>query len=186
MSKMVKLRPPPAYLEYASDMLANMEYRMMSLSERGLLDTMKKECWVNRQVPMSEGDLASYLRVDKSEIETCLTPRVLSFFVDRSGFLICAELERYREELLERRQRMAAGGQKGGEATQKKHKLPKASLEATIKPLSRGEMSGDEVNRNEKQSLGRGITAQEMDEWVNDCFSGPDLPTSYLKSSKGD
>lgn len=185
MSKTGKFRPPPAYQEYASDMLANMQYRMMSLSERGLLDTMRRECWVNKKVPMQEEELASYLGIDGVEIKACLTPRVLSFFIDRANFLICAELEQYREVLIERHQKMAAGGQKGGEVTQKKHKSSKATLEATTKPLSRDEMSGDDVGRNEKQSLGRGITTQEMDEWVHDCFSGPDLPTSYLKASKG-
>lgn len=185
MAKTVKLRPPPAYQEYASDMLANMQYRMMSLSERGLLDTMRRECWVNKQVPMKEDDLANYLRIDRAEIEACLTSRVLSFFVDRAQFLICPELEHYREELLARQQKMAAGGQKGGEATQKKHKSPKATLETTIKPLSRDEVGRDEVDRVEKQSLGKRITTQEMEEWVHDCFSEPDLPTSYLKASKG-
>lgn len=185
MAKAVKLRPPPAYQEYASDMLANMQYRMMSLAERGLLDTMRKECWVNKQVPLNEDELARYLRVERSEIEAYLTSRVLSFFVDRAQFLICPELEQYREELLERHQKMAAGGQKGGETTQKQHKSSKATLEATIKPLSRDEMGGDEVGRNEKQSLGKGISTKEMNEWVGDYESAADLPGSYLRASKG-
>lgn len=185
MAKTVKLRPPPAYQEYASDMLANMQYRMMSLAERGLLDTMRKECWVNRQVPMKEDELASYLRIDRSEIEACLTSRVLSFFVDRAQFLICPELEHYREELLERQQKMVAGGQKGGKSTQKKYKTPIATLEAMIKPLSKDEMSGNETGKAEKQSLGEGITRQEMNEWVSDYESAPDLSASYMKLSKG-
>lgn len=37
-------RDLPAYLEYASDILSNVNYRLMSLAERGLWDTMRKEC----------------------------------------------------------------------------------------------------------------------------------------------
>lgn len=185
MSKTGKFRPPPAYQEYASDMLANMQYRMMSLSERGLLDTMRRECWVNKKVPMQEQELASYLGINRAEIKACLTPRVLSFFIDRANFLICAELEQYREALIERHQKMAAGGQKGGEVTQRKHKLSKATLEATVNPLSRDEVGGEEVDGAENQSLEKGITNQEMNDWVSAYESGSDVPTSYMKASRG-
>jgi hypothetical protein len=141
---------------------------------------MRRECWVNKKVPMQEEELASYLGIDGVEIKACLTPRVLSFFIDRANFLICAELEQYREMLIERHQKMAIGGQKGGEVTQKKHKLSKATLEATVNPLSR-----DEVGRAENQSLEKGITDQEMNDWVGAYESGSDVPTSYMKASKG-
>ena len=54
-------RPAPAYQEYASDILANRSYRAMTLAERGLWDTIRKECWVNGSVSSSKPELAKYL-----------------------------------------------------------------------------------------------------------------------------
>lgn len=74
-----KIRPAPAYQEYASDILANANYKMMSFAERGLLDTMRKECWVNHSIPSDKSELALYLRCPQEEIYTFLTNRVASF-----------------------------------------------------------------------------------------------------------
>ena len=51
-------RPPPAFQEYASDTLANIEFRLLSLPERGLRATMRLECWVNVYVPANPQELA--------------------------------------------------------------------------------------------------------------------------------
>ena len=120
-------RPAPAYQEYASDILANAQYRMMSLSERGLLDTMRKECWVNGRIPANPNDLAMYLKFDKSEVELCLSKRVLSFFKRLEEDLVCPELDQYREMLAERHRKTSEGGRKGGQKTQHRHKSNQAS-----------------------------------------------------------
>jgi len=59
------LRPAPAYQEYAADLLADQRYRLMTLAERGLWDTLRKECWVNNKVPSSLPVLAKLLSQDE-------------------------------------------------------------------------------------------------------------------------
>ena len=44
-------RNAPAYQEYASDMLASVDYRMLTLAQRGLLWSLRLELWVNKKLP---------------------------------------------------------------------------------------------------------------------------------------
>ncbi len=39
------MRAPPAFQVYASDDLANADYYLLSLAERGLLDAMRRAAW---------------------------------------------------------------------------------------------------------------------------------------------
>lgn len=173
----INKRPAPAYQEYASDILANAQYRMMTLSERGLLYTMRKECWVNGHIPANPDDLASYLKNDVLEIKQCLSKKVLSFFRVEGEELICPELEQYRQILEERNRKMSEGGKKGGKNTQNRHKSIQSSLEATIKPLSRYEVNGDELGGNELNgdelgysrptiSIDFNSSTKDINEWV--------------------
>lgn len=173
----IKKRPAPAYQEYASDILANAQYRMMTLSERGLLYTMRKECWVNGSIPANPNDLASYLKFEVQEIQTCLSKKVLSFFKAQEESLICPELEQYRQMLEDRNRKMSEGGKKGGKTTQNRHRGKQSTPEPTIKPLSRSEMSGDELGRAEVSggelgyspptiSLDFNSSTQSVNEWI--------------------
>jgi len=63
------MRDAPAFQEYAAAMLANSRYRLMSLAERGLLDTLRRECWVNRGMPAKPATLAKMLGFDSAEID---------------------------------------------------------------------------------------------------------------------
>lgn len=98
----------PAYLEYAADLLANRQFRLMTFGERGLLSTMKYECWVNGSVPADPSKLARLLGEPPETMSQLLTPAVLDFF--HEGFspdgqvLICPDLEQYRLKLTERRE----------------------------------------------------------------------------------
>ena len=73
MTNALKKRDAPAYQEYASDWLANRKWRLMSLGERGLLDTMRKECWVNRSVPSNIEEIAKIFNLQEDEVSKCLT-----------------------------------------------------------------------------------------------------------------
>lgn len=108
---MTQNRQPPAYQEYAATMLANMTYRLMSLAERGLMDTIRRECWVNGGLPANPGPLAKVLHCDQAEVEAAL-PAVMSFFAVECGLIVCPELEHYRNHLAEARERQAAGGRR--------------------------------------------------------------------------
>lgn len=114
-------REAPAYQEYAAAMLARIEYRTMTLPERGLLDTMRRECWVNRRLPGRHDLLAKVLGVTEQEIDACL-PAVMPFFSVSEGFIFCPELEDYRKHLEEHRARKVEGGRRGADITNKKKK----------------------------------------------------------------
>jgi hypothetical protein len=143
------LRPAPAYQEYASDVLADQRYRLMSLAERGLWDTLRKECWVNHKIPSNVSDLAKFLGLDERTLNSLLTERLLSFFQIVDGCLVCPELIAYRDVVEDRRKRQSIGGATGGRRTQTNSRSLKASLEAKVKPLSRDESIRSEPIRGE-------------------------------------
>ncbi|MER2539870.1 MAG: hypothetical protein ABTQ26_11580 [Azonexus sp.] len=92
-------------------MLAKIEYRLMSLAERGLMDTIRRECWVNGGLPENPGTLAKVLHCDQAEVEAAL-PAVMPFFAVERGLIVCPELEDYRTHLALAREKQAAGGRR--------------------------------------------------------------------------
>ena len=164
------LRAPPSYQTYASDVLASQHYRMMSFAERGLWDTLYRECWLNGRVPSDHFQLSLLLNKPLEEVSKALTSRVLKDFEDNGGFLVCPELERQKRLLMQRRDQMSKGGRKGGQQTQRLAKKAKAGtqgpLEASLKPLSRDELSGNEMSLEELPS--RGELSSGNQEWLDD------------------
>ena len=117
---MAQNRKPPAYQEYASAMLANIALGSMSMEERGLLYTMRLECWVNCELPSDSEPLSSVL----GKIVTPIMLKALeSFFKIENGLITCPELDDYRAHLAERRDKQSAGGKKGATATNSKKKV---------------------------------------------------------------
>ena len=104
-------RDAPAYQEYAAAMMAKIEYRTMSLAARGLLYSMRLECWVNGMLPANPDRLAKILGFTVDEIKNSL-PEVQSFFANVDGFLISPELDNYKIHLAEGKKRMSDGGKK--------------------------------------------------------------------------
>ncbi len=161
------LRNPPAFQEYAADILASRLFRAMSLQERGLLMTMRFECWVNKSVPADARDLAKTLGLPEVEVLNALTSRVTHFFKEDDKNLTCSELDAYRNKLLNSRQAMSEGGRKGGLNTQARHKNNEATLEGTLKPLSRDEYSRDEKNKNESLES-EDLENENRKKWINE------------------
>lgn len=120
---MAQNREPPAFQEYAAAMMAKTDYRLMSLAGRGLLYTMRLECWVNRRLPPDAPRLARVLGFDVAEV-AALMPEVRPFFaIDEAG-LFCPELEDYREHVNDRRQKQSEGGKQ----TAAKHKAKRQQV----------------------------------------------------------
>jgi hypothetical protein len=118
-------RDPPAYIEYAANMMAKLEYRIMSLSERGLLYSMRNECWVNYRLPSNPTLLAKVLGCNADEVSKSLEG-VMPFFEVVNDYIISPELEFYRAYLAEIRAKQSAGGEKGAKiANQNKEKARK-------------------------------------------------------------
>ena len=114
-------RDAPAYQEYAASMMARLHYRTMTLPERGLLYTMRLECWVNSRLPRNPAALAKVLGFDAGEVAGSLAA-VLPFFEVLNDYIISPELENYRAHLENQKERMSNGGKRSAEARNGKHK----------------------------------------------------------------
>lgn len=114
-------RRPPAYQEYAAAMLSAISFRTMTLQDRGLLYTMRLECWVNYKLPGNFEDLAKVLGLQPQEVTNSL-PAVMPLFELVNGFIISPELEDYREHLKNRSEKLSKAGKLGSAITNRKHK----------------------------------------------------------------
>ncbi|MDD4979113.1 MAG: hypothetical protein PHI29_10825 [Gallionella sp.] len=112
-------REPPAFQEYAAAMLSRLPFRTMTLRDRGLLFTMRLECWVNIRLPIEHDKLAKVLGLSANEVAESLTA-VMPFFQIIDSFIISPELENYRAHLEERKLRQSLGGKLGSSITNKK------------------------------------------------------------------
>lgn len=97
-------------------MMSNIDFRTMSLAARGLLYSMKMECWVNRRVHADPARLARMLGFDPAEV-TSLLPEVMPFFRSDGDRIVSPELDAYRAHLESLRIRKSEGGKKGAEST---------------------------------------------------------------------
>lgn len=114
------IRRPPAFQFYPSNVMSSIQYRTMSLAERGLMMSMQNECWVNDSVPSDIKVLAKILGYPENEIKESLTPNVMHFFYKEDERIISPELIAYRNKLDERQRLQIEGGKKG--AARKKEK----------------------------------------------------------------
>ena len=93
-------RAPPAFQLYAADRLADRNFKLMTLAERGMQLTLECECWINGFVPSDRSDLA----------------RVMRCFAVSDGVITSPELTAYRKKLDEYHRKKSAGGRKGADA----------------------------------------------------------------------
>ena len=124
---MAQNRKPPAYQEYAAAMMAIREFKLMSLAERGLLFTIRLECWTNLVIPQSPVELAKCLGFSESEMNVALTSNVKAFLKERGADYICQDLEDYREHLEEIRLKRVEGGKRGAALTNAQRKVNRES-----------------------------------------------------------
>ena len=117
---MAQNRKPPSFQEYAATILSSKSFRVMTLSQRGLLFTMRLECWVNHSTPSLSNELAKYLGFSHQEISEALSVDVISYFNESESSYICPELEDYRQHLKEIRDKQRAGGKKAAAITNNK------------------------------------------------------------------
>lgn len=117
---MAQNRKPPAYQEYSSEILANRHFRQMSLAERGLLYTLRLECWTNFTVPSKKDELAKYLGLTIDELTDAYKTRLDAFIEVKGDDLRIPEIEDYRQHLNERKEKQSKGGKAGAKITNKK------------------------------------------------------------------
>jgi hypothetical protein len=165
----------------------------MSMAQRGLWDTLRKECWVNGSVPSEKSLLAKFLGIGYAELESLLTQDVLGWFVINGTEMRCKELDLYRELLQERKQGQIDGGKKGGLKTQEKNRASVglkydeknvANLEGDLKVLIGDERRRDEMRGGE--SSVKTTLSKEQQEWVNDYDTAVSpWDSDYRRASKG-
>ncbi|MCX6210922.1 MAG: hypothetical protein NTZ59_15805 [Bacteroidetes bacterium] len=107
------IRNPPAFQFYPSNYMSTIQYRTMSLSERGLMMSMLCECWVNSYVPSDISQLAKILGYSSDEVSQSLSTNVMHFFYKDNDKIISPELEAYRQRLDEARKKQIEGGKEG-------------------------------------------------------------------------
>ncbi|MBL0038983.1 MAG: hypothetical protein IPP36_10890 [Nitrosomonadales bacterium] len=100
-------RDAPAYQEYAATILAQLPFRTMTLQDRGLLYTMRLECWVNVRLPHNPNDLAKVLGLPVAEVVGSLP--VMPFF-EVVGLHYQPRAENYRTHLEDRKNKQSHGG----------------------------------------------------------------------------
>lgn len=170
---MAQQRDAPAYQEYAASMMARTVYRVMSLEGRGLLYTLRLECWVNGSVPADPRTLARVLGYPQEQIEAAL-PEVLPLMRVAGDAIHCPELDDYRDHLEERRQRQSEGGRVGAAKTNGTRAVGR-SAGPTGKPrLARGSLAkpSSEQPSQEQPSMEGGAVS---DQWVS----------AYERASRG-
>ena len=123
-------REAPAYQEYAASMMAQIDYRTMTLPERGLFYSMRLECWVNGRLPENPELLSKVLGFAKQEVIDSL-PAVMRFFVASEGFIFCPELEDYRQHLEAKKEKAKRDGMRGAAITNSKPKRSKKLMDTS-------------------------------------------------------
>ena len=107
--------PLPWFRVFAANLISDHNFRVMRLSERGLLLTMLSECWVNEAVPADLEKMSRFLGLGSDEVLQAFTPQVRSFFQPSEQSLVSPFLEAQREEFFLQRLKQIEGGKKGAE-----------------------------------------------------------------------
>ena len=147
---MSEKRPAPAYQEYAATMLANMNFRAISLEERGLLYTLRLECWENKSLPRDTTVLSKVLGQPVSE---SALKAIQPFFKYEDNAITSPELDNYQLSLDERKEKQRKGGQKGAKVTNSRtNNSPSTKAASTPRVSRRGSGESLVKSKPEKQS----------------------------------
>ena len=188
-------REPPAFQEYAASMLSNLSFRTMTLQERGLLYTLRLECWVNKQLPSNHHDLAKVLGLPVEEVAASLTA-VMEFLAITGNLIVCPELENYRTHLAERKLKQSQGGKRGSAITNGKRSRkvhadnpadPSSNSSTTPQVSRRGTVESSVQSSTAKPSQTQFSNKRVIDDpFVRDYEAAEQCTADdYAKASKG-
>ena len=166
----------PAFLCYASNIIADKRYRLMTPIERSVWVSIYLECWANYAVPADPVELAKYLGYPVKDVKAGLSERVLSFFKVVNGELTSPDLEEYREKLRLLNLKKSAGGKIGAE--RKRYMAYKGNAKGTPEGIPEGPLIQSKLNQtNQTQSIKKGFVP-ENDSFVKEI-------EAYENASKG-
>lgn len=173
---MTQNKPPPAFQEYAANMMASVQYRVLNLSERGLLYTMRLECWVNQSLPTEPEKIAKILGFRNEEVKSVL-PAVMPFFAIKDGEIVCPELEDYRAHLEDIRSKQSSGGKAGAAKTnwRRKSQSDQTGLADSTPPTANPQVTRASTRESlvksslDQHSKTQPVRKEDVDsEWLND------------------
>lgn len=187
--KLTQNRSAPAYLEYATDILASIPFRTMTLKELGLWWTIRLESWPH-ELPSDYEKLAKVLRYKLEEIEKELDV-VMPLFKVVDGVIVCQEHEDYKAYLAEKKSRQSHGGKLGSAITNAKRKTSVKKTVSKVKSNSpsnspsnsqvprRGsndssiELNRDELNRVDlsKDASNNLVSNNKPSEYISSAFA---------------
>jgi hypothetical protein len=108
-------------------MLANNNFRMMSLLARGLLYTLRLEYWVENPLPSDPVKLSKILRLEQELVSGALD-ELGGLIRCSNGMINIPELDDYRIHLAEIRRKQSVGGKEGAKIAHDKAANRKKSM----------------------------------------------------------
>jgi hypothetical protein len=124
-------RSVPWFKVFAANDMAGMEFYGLNAGERGLLDSMKRCCWIDGCIPREARLLARVVRLDMDDVTRHLTAAVLAHFIcdqHDSAMLRSPEIDLQRDEVAAIREAQRRGGEKGAKVTNDRAKNPRKPL----------------------------------------------------------
>jgi uncharacterized protein YdaU (DUF1376 family) len=163
----------PWYYTYAATRMAELNYRLMSLEERGLYFTLMNECWVNTLLPSDIESLASLIGKPVEHVRRAYTHSVAAYFTEEAGSLYSQELEGYRAKFLARHEAQVAGAKVGAERARKKRVALQSEGDDSSGP-PHGQPSGSSTSLKSKSIKSTSVIKKDeveptnSDQWLED------------------
>ena len=176
----------PAFLCYASNIIADKRYRLMTPSERFVWISIYLECWPNQSVPAAPDELARYLGYPEEDVKAGLTERVLSFFRVDNGELTSPDLEEYREKNRLLNLKKSEGGKKGAERKRDMVSKKAGNVQGAPLGIPEGSLNQSKPNQsNQNQFTRKGINPIS-DSWLEEYKKTERKEAeAYARASKG-
>jgi uncharacterized protein YdaU (DUF1376 family) len=184
-------KPVPYFPLYAANFIASKPYRLMSLQERGLWITLYMEFWVNGSLPSDVHELSKLLGFEINEVKNALSRLQFSFVEEINSELVCRELEEYRAQFNERREKQRLGGIVGAQKKKARNKQESTTESKLHADLPQGSPKGslDYVNSNLinlNQLTKSSINLDNNKEWLEQFDGEPTaIHCDYQKASRG-
>lgn len=163
----------PWFPMYASNLISDERYRMMSAIEKAVWISVLLECWSNGSVPADLVSLSKWLGLSLEEVKAGLTDRVLSFFKEVNGRLISPKLEEHWAKHTKRTSKLSDSCKKGAkrrwDKTSEGIATPLTTLIAT--PLPTPMASLNTLQSNTIRSNPSPIKEVTVDPWLVDFDS---------------
>lgn len=166
MGKRNQGRNSPSFQEFAASMMSRIEYRTLSLTERGLLYTLRLECWVNQYLPSDFDLLSKMIGYEVDDVQKAFNA-ITPFFEIENGFLCSRELENYRLTVQDIRNAQSKGGKtaRSNDRKRKRFAQDASSLDASDLNV----LSKDKENIEKSKAVFKEKPLD--DDWINDYSS---------------